>query len=211
MKVRELVAIRLGVDERRVVADFECPACRAVFDGSHGWPRYRVDQKKAVPAVSFSRAGDWLVVGMTKRVIPARPDELLPSMGGSLRIGVDVEDSREPAFADEGLDSVMASAGEAQALRRYEPSERPRLRAMLWTRKEAAFKAVGLGLRLDPQDLDTGPFTSPRIRRWPAAAASEPRFSLADAGAEDLGLPLPFVVAVAVREENSSPAYPATS
>lgn len=201
--VRQLVAKRLGVNERCVTACFECPACSTVNDGSHGWPRYVVDGVEAGIEVSLSREGDWLVVAIMAPTTAVSPIESGPEAGVPMSrypaIGIDVEDSGNPAFGDAALDSIIASPEEAQALRHYDISERPRLRAILWTRKEAALKATGLGLRLDPSDLDTGSFLSPQIRRGPSAGPFTGAFTVFDVVPADVGLPSSFAVAVAVR------------
>jgi 4'-phosphopantetheinyl transferase len=74
------------------------------------------------------------------------------------RVGVDVEHFRPGD--DEFLLTTMTDR-ERAADARLGPADRQRFRYLLWTRKEAASKAVGLGLHQDPATLDVLDDTTP--------------------------------------------------
>ena len=80
-------------------------------------------------------------------------------------VGVDVE------CASSAVDAVVPdalAAPEAEAVASLPPDERRRAFLVYWTRKEAAAKAVGLGLRVAPHELVVaGPDAEPKILAAP--------------------------------------------
>lgn len=66
-------------------------------------------------------------------------------------VGVDVEE--HPATEFRGFDGVALSAGERSTVSALPHSQRARRRAEFWVRKEAALKALGVGLPGNPAQL----------------------------------------------------------
>lgn len=119
----------------------------------HGKPRLANDDV----AFSVSHSGD--LVGVA-----------LSSHGP---VGLDVECATEAAVVPAAL-----TPGEAAAL--AEATDPGRDFLVFWTRKEAALKALGAGLRLEPRDVVVSlPAEPPRLIAWPAPLPPE-RVALAD-------------------------------
>ena len=85
--------------------------------------------------VSLSRAGGTVAVALTI----------------ADWVGLDIESIATVAGA--GFDDVAFNAVERAALANVRPQHAARRRATMWTAKEAALKAVGTGLRVDPSAL----------------------------------------------------------
>lgn len=140
--VRRVLAARFSLPPARIVLDRTCPDCGK----PHG--RVRVVGLGAVE-VSVTHSGE--LVGLA---VADRP------------VGIDVEHV-DPDLDIDGVARVALSADEARALNGYTGIERVRAFTAYWTRKEAALKATGRGLRGDlraapptgihVQDLDVGP------------------------------------------------------
>lgn len=175
---RTLVADLLQVPEATVTATASCPDpnCRYGNDGGHGEPRYFQNGQPAPLHVSFSRCGDWLAAAAAGIRRGDGP--------GVDRIGVDLDNAAAPAFAGSDVEDVMAADAERSAIAAVAAAGRPRLRAQLWVRKEAALKAGGQGLRTDPRSVDTLSGQHSGVRIY-------------DVGPEKLGLPANFVLALA--------------
>jgi 4'-phosphopantetheinyl transferase len=92
-------------------------------------------EKEGYPAFNVSHSGSSLLLGFNWEG----------------RVGVDVEHFRPGD--DEFLLTTMTDR-ERAADARLDAADRQRFRYLLWTRKEAAAKAVGLGLHQDPATLD---------------------------------------------------------
>lgn len=78
-------------------------------------------------------------------------DQVLVAVARGGKVGVDVEQHCVTGF--DGFDQVALSAPERAVVAGTPVALQPRLRAEFWVRKEAALKAVGVGLRRDPAEL----------------------------------------------------------
>ena len=125
----------LGKDPRSVTIDRRCSEC----GDDHGRPRWVAARHLDY---SVSHAGAWLLVAVV----------------GSGRVGVDVEHAIHPLHDDEALASRVLTPGE-QACRAALPREhRTGWFYRAWSRKEAAVKLAGHGLRVQLSDVDvSGP------------------------------------------------------
>ncbi|UED82962.1 4'-phosphopantetheinyl transferase family protein [Streptomyces profundus] len=137
----------LGVPPGAVRTDRRCRHCGAE---GHGPPRF-VGRPDVVHAVSHTES--WLLVAVT----------------GGAPVGVDLEELTEPGDPAALARTVLTPA----ELRRFgalPDAERTGWLRSRWTRKEAAMKLTGLGLRASPRLLDvTGPLAvADGIAGWPA-------------------------------------------
>ncbi|WP_062216654.1 4'-phosphopantetheinyl transferase superfamily protein [Streptomyces sp. NBRC 109706] len=137
----------LGLPPRAVRTDRSCRHCGAA---GHGPPRFvgRPDVSHAV-----SHAGGWLLVAVTA----GEP------------VGVDLEET-SGARDLAGLAGTTLTTAEARRYATLPEAERRRWLLSAWTRKEAAMKLTGLGLRVAPRLLDvSGPLAAAEgVAGWPA-------------------------------------------
>ncbi|TFD82537.1 4'-phosphopantetheinyl transferase family protein [Cryobacterium fucosi] len=120
--------------------DRHCPTCGGA---DHGRPLVRRAGTAAGTAagpgrrldVSLSRAGSRVAVAL--------------SFAGP--VGIDIESV--DAVARAGFDDVAFNQVELAALAEVPAEGADRARATIWTGKEAALKAIGVGLRVDPRAL----------------------------------------------------------
>jgi 4'-phosphopantetheinyl transferase len=83
---------------------------------------------------------------------------------------VDIEDLRAAPDPD-GLARACLTADERRHYAGLPLTERASWLVSAWTRKEAAMKLTGLGLRAPPKRLDvSGPTVATAVPRWPTAA-----------------------------------------
>lgn len=137
----------LGVAPTKVTIDRDCGHCDAQ-DVRHGRPVFRA----AEVDYSVSHTERWLAVAVT----------------GSGRVGVDIEHltaAPDPA----GLARAALGADERDRFENLPPQDRATWLLSAWTRKEAAMKLAGLGLRAPPHQIDV---TTPTARataipQWP--------------------------------------------
>jgi 4'-phosphopantetheinyl transferase len=103
------------------------------------------DQRASVPLSLSHRAGKALcVVGLS---------------GTSLGCDLELVESRDHSFLTD-----FFSANEQRLIGRARSAERPMLLTLLWSAKESALKAFGVGLRLDTTSLDVSPADPPLQR-----------------------------------------------
>ncbi|WP_181727325.1 4'-phosphopantetheinyl transferase superfamily protein [Streptomyces sp. PT12] len=139
----------LGVPPEAVRTDRSCQACAGA---AHGRPRF-VGAARAGLDYSVSHTERWLLIAVTS---------------GGL-VGVDIEDLAAVPDA-EGLAGAALTAGERARWAGLPQAERDAWLLTAWTRKEAAMKLTGLGLRAAPRGLDVrGPAVAAHgVPRWPA-------------------------------------------
>jgi 4'-phosphopantetheinyl transferase len=137
----------LGIPPTEVTTDRDCPHCRS-GGIPHGRPRFR-----AAPIdYSVSHTDCWVVLAVT----------------GTGLVGVDIEALSATLDAD-SLARVVLTAGEQREFSRLPVADQPGWLLAMWTRKEAAMKLTGLGLRAPPRLLDVRAATvSTTIPGWPA-------------------------------------------
>ncbi|RCG31156.1 4'-phosphopantetheinyl transferase [Sphaerisporangium album] len=142
--LRTAAATQLGVRPEDVVVDRSCSDCNR----HHGKPYIRTSGRRL--HVSVSHSGDRVAVAMT-------------SVGA---LGVDVE--AVPSTPVDDLARCALTPGELRAMDALPPMERHEAFAKFWTRKEAALKATGHGLRVSPDKLEVSrPEEAPRLLSWP--------------------------------------------
>lgn len=137
----------LGVPPESVTIVRDCGYCGA----RHGRPRF----PGAAVDYSVSHAGNWLVVAVV----------------GTGRVGVDVESAATERDVD-GLARHALTSAEHDHFRALPEPARAGWFFRAWTRKEAAMKVTGFGLRAAPGRLDvTGPVLAvDAVPQWPAGA-----------------------------------------
>jgi len=121
--VRDLVTSRLGQH----------------WAGFEETPAGRKPRPRGLPGVdvSISHSGRTLLVAVVR--------------GG--RLGVDVEDEPFDAFDHPSLVRRMCTASERDRVESLPAPSRRRALAQAWTAKEAALKAMGAGLAIDPRRI----------------------------------------------------------
>jgi 4'-phosphopantetheinyl transferase len=179
--LRGLVARRLGTTPDDVrLGRLPCPSC----GGPHGRPAVLPADGAPDSAlhVSLSRSGPVVAVAV--------------SQDGP--VGVDVEQVTRTAFA--GFPAVALHPDERPAV---EAAGAP-ARARAWVRKEAALKAAGVGLVVDPTTVVvTAPDAPAGLVRWPprpprVLASALPLPDPADVALADVPAPDGWVACVAV-------------
>ena len=123
-------------------------------------------QAAGYPAFNVSHSGNTVLIGFNWEG----------------RVGVDVEHFRPSD--DDFLLTTMTDRERALDAR-LDPAERRRFRYLLWTRKEAAAKAVGLGLHQDPATLDVLDDTTPASLSLASFLLSGAPASIADDGGHE--------------------------
>ncbi|MDI7267638.1 MAG: 4'-phosphopantetheinyl transferase superfamily protein, partial [Myxococcota bacterium] len=124
----EVVGVRVAEADIGVVAD------------THGAPDVRIagrpDLERLLPAVAISHGAGRAVAVLAPR-------------NSGTRVGVDVEaiEPRSPAFSRHVLTEREARLAEASPLNGGTLT-------LLWTVKEAVSKALGVGMTIDPRDID---------------------------------------------------------
>ncbi|MDO5676732.1 MAG: 4'-phosphopantetheinyl transferase superfamily protein [Propionibacteriaceae bacterium] len=156
--LRQAVAEELGLDAAHLEVTHHCPRCGS---SAHGVPALSQHGSPIPVAVSISRADGVVLVAFTPTVpsSPSTPNTCsattpntssatTPGATNATHIGIDIE--RTEAAADSTLDGVLRHPEEPPY-----PDAHARTRA--WVRKEAALKAWGTGLNLEPSEvLDLG-------------------------------------------------------
>jgi 4'-phosphopantetheinyl transferase len=170
--IRFFAAQLLHVEPGDLMLDYSCANCGMSGAIDHGRPGYRAPTRNREVRLSLSRSGPWcLLAGTTD-----------PAVGA---VGVDLEDAARASF--DGLDDVILTSTERALLKgAAAEADALRIRARLWSRKEAFLKATGSGFFREPSDVD-------------ASGGSFEGVELADVEPASLGLPTGLVAAVAVR------------
>ncbi|MBB5895794.1 4'-phosphopantetheinyl transferase family protein [Kutzneria kofuensis] len=138
----------LGIPPADIVTDRTCNHCDT--GARHGRPRFR----DAGIDYSVSHTEHWVIMAVT----------------GSGLVGVDIEDLRAAPDPD-GLARACLTSEERRHFDALPLAERAPWLVSAWTRKEAAMKLTGLGLRAPPKRLDvSGSVVATAVPRWPAAA-----------------------------------------
>jgi 4'-phosphopantetheinyl transferase len=138
----------LGIPPGEIVTDRTCDHCDT--GARHGRPRFR----DAPIDYSVSHTEHWVIMAVT----------------GSGLVGVDIEDLRAAPDPD-GLARACLTADERRHFDALPTAGRAPWLVSAWTRKEAAMKLTGLGLRAPPKRLDvSGPVVVTAVPRWPSAA-----------------------------------------
>ena len=161
----------LGRDPAEIRLDRTCPRCGK----PHGKPRLP-DVGALALELSVSHAGDLVAVAVAT----------------GARVGVDVE-PLERRLRPVELASVALAPEEADELAALGEGERIRAFLVYWTRKEAATKAVGLGLEIVLAEVRvSAPHQPARLLSWGHDVAAE------DVALTDLAAPDGHVAALAV-------------
>ena len=161
----------LGRDPGSIRLDRTCPRCGK----PHGKPRL-LDDGTSELELSVSHAGDQVAV----------------AVAAGARVGVDVE-LLERRLRPIELASVALAPEEAEGVAALAEEERVRAFLVYWTRKEAATKAVGLGLEIPLRGVRvSAPAEPPRLLAWEHGVAPE------DVVLADLAAPDRHVAALAV-------------
>ncbi|MFF5794165.1 4'-phosphopantetheinyl transferase family protein [Paeniglutamicibacter sp. NPDC012692] len=109
-----------------------CPKCAS---SRHGIPRLRAPRNGQSFSLSYARTAGWLLLGLA----PA-----------NWRIGVDLADLNDPAFApgdgDSEFEDFVFAPGELAELDALPADRRQHRRAQWWALKEAVAKAAGEGI-----------------------------------------------------------------
>lgn len=138
----------LDVPPAEVAIDRDCPHCGQ--PARHGRPKFH----GAVVDYSASHTTDWLLVAVT----------------GSGLVGADME-SLASAPDPGALVRAALTAQERQIYDRLPRSRRGPWLISRWTRKEAAMKLTGLGLKAPPRQVDVTAATArAKVPGWPATA-----------------------------------------
>jgi 4'-phosphopantetheinyl transferase len=138
----------LGTPPADIVTDRSCAHCDT--GARHGRPRFR----DAAIDYSVSHTEHWVMMAVT----------------GSGLIGVDIE-AHGTAPDPDGLARACLTAAERRTFDALPPPERTPWLVSAWTRKEAAMKLTGLGLRAPPTQVDvSGRVVRTAVARWPATA-----------------------------------------
>ena len=169
--LRHLLSEASGIDIKRLDARFSCPGCNAV---DHGQPGWTIDGEPLPIAASLSRSGAWAAAVVdSSRALPT--------------VGIDLEQIGR--FGGSELDESVFTPAEQSQLQGVQEAERPRLRAALWSRKEAVLKAAGTGFMVDPATVDV---------LEPVARLGARDYSVRDVPPAELKVPDGFVVALAL-------------
>ena len=149
---RAILSAYLGIEPSDVPLDRSCDRCGR----AHGRPRLRQSPGRPIE-LSITHSGDRVAVAVTS----AAP------------VGIDVE-RVAPRSADKEIVAGCLTPYETDALQTLPTARRWRGFLTLWTRKEAALKAYGLGLGISPSAVEVSPAgVPPRLLRWPLATPPE--------------------------------------
>lgn len=133
----------LGLPPGDVVITRHCHRCAAPTAAPHGRPRFA---HGTPPPVDYS--------------VSHTEEHLLVAVTGHGAVGVDIEGPGSLRDVD-GLARAALTTAEREHFGTLSAGDRARWLLAVWTRKEAAMKLTGLGLRVNPRELDVrGPLLS---------------------------------------------------
>ncbi len=131
--------------------------------GEHGKPAFATPGGVSQPWFNLSHSAHLAVIAICERH----------------EIGVDIECLRQFEADDvDPLARTILTARELDALSALAPAQRSTALLTAWTRKEACVKALGLGLSLPVDQLQTGLGLDPALVHCPTPAAGEPGLRL---------------------------------
>ena len=143
--LRLVLGARLGIEPVDVCIDRTCPYCGS----GHGRPRLAGPNITPLE-ISVSHSGERVGVAIACGV----------------RLGLDVERIQQDLDVSGILYDVLTPE-EAEALQ-FDPVGLGKNFLTMWTRKEAALKAAGVGLTIPPRKVMVSqPDELPRLLRWP--------------------------------------------
>lgn len=125
------------------------PGALEFGEGAHGKPFVRGSERE----VRFNRShsGDWVLIAISEE----------------REVGIDVELARRDIDVLE-LGRTVLTSSELGALRALHDEARRAAFFRVWTRKEAALKAWGVGLHLEPREVEVGVGEEGRrLVQWP--------------------------------------------
>ncbi len=152
---------RAGVDELKE-ADFASLARMSIRANESGSPCVFLDERDCDWVISLSHAGECGACAVARR--PAA-------------LGCDVETigRRGEEFVVDWFTDAERRLVEAVAA----GNERSRVVTLVWSAKESALKALGVGLRLDTREVDVElPGYAPGTREWSALVVHTPERAL---------------------------------
>ncbi|WP_168581850.1 4'-phosphopantetheinyl transferase family protein [Gephyromycinifex aptenodytis] len=159
--MRRVLAAHTGIPAREQRFERRCGFCGA----EHGKPRLLPAgsrQAQDLPHINVSHAGEQVLLAVSTQPV-----------------GVDVEQYSATAFA--GFPAAALTSDEAAELSEFAPSDRLAAKAAWWTRKEAALKATGHGLRVEATSLRvTPPDQPPHLVEWHDPDVTRPHLVMAD-------------------------------
>lgn len=133
---------------------------RAVLAERLGCPPQHVPLRQSCHVCGKDGHGKPDVVGAAQLSLAHAGDRVVVAVSTYGPVGVDVEDPS--LFAAMPRSATLATA------ERHHPGWTPHRRARNWVCKEAALKAAGVGLAVDPRQVELGPPQGPAtLRCWP--------------------------------------------
>lgn len=167
-EIRSALSELLSEDERERASKFVCPRVRDRWITARGWLRqtlsYYTDEGGAHLKFAYSAHGKPSLAcdpGVNFNLSHSA-DRALLAISSTAVLGVDIEQIRPMSDQDQIIRRFYHPS-EASALLAMGPAERADAFFQLWALKESCMKATGLGLFLDPREIE---FDSP-IRQVP--------------------------------------------
>jgi 4'-phosphopantetheinyl transferase len=162
---RRLRAYRRREDRARFLVG--CALAKTVAGRAVGADPARIRFDRSCPACGEAH-GKPRLPGATVELSVSHSGELVGvALSAVAPVGLDVELVRDA----EVVETALTPHEHAAVAAAEDPG---RAFAVCWTRKEAAAKAIGAGLRLDPREVAvSSPFEPPRLLSWPAAVPAD--------------------------------------
>ncbi|MCS6913640.1 MAG: 4'-phosphopantetheinyl transferase superfamily protein [Myxococcales bacterium] len=173
----------LSADERARREALALPRLRRRFTAARAFLRCVLGAHLGLPPAelrfSYGRYGKPALPGGPPFNLTHAEDLALLAVGTRAEVGLDLELLR-PLPDLTGLAALCFCPAEQAALARTPPAEQTALFYRIWTRKEAALKALGTGLSLEPTavEVSTGPVA--RLRSIAGVEVDEQGWLLLD-------------------------------